>query len=479
MKRNILFIAVDDLRPELSCFGKTKLHTPNIDRLAARGVQFDRAFCQVPICMPSRASLLSGIRPDDTWRDRIAQMCPNGEPSLPHYLRRAGYTTVSIGKVYHYNDDDEAAWTQRYKDTFGEADYTCEGYCAGYQLTENQRKLHNFRKQFSGADVELPPRWECAEAPDSAYPDGIVAGRAIAVLGELDRDDPPFFLAAGFYRPHLPWAVPRKYWDLYDRNDVDLADNPFFPRNGIGKSDLSDFTHYGDDDLGDTFSDFGRYGDTDFPVLSEAKQRECVHGYWASVSFVDAQIGKVLDELERLGIADDTVVVLWSDNGWHLGEHKLWSKVTSFEESTRVPMLIAGPEAAAGTRTESLAELVDLYPTLCDLTGLEIPGHVEGTSLVPLLANPAQPWKSAVFSRLWDASTVRTERYLLTHYGEASAEGDIRHLPNAAQVELFDLEADPGENDNVAAQQPEVVEELMALMEGGWRGAVPGISKRR
>ncbi|MBT6149980.1 MAG: sulfatase [Gemmatimonadetes bacterium] len=473
MKRNILFIAVDDLRPEIGCFGKAKLHTPNLDRLASWGVQFDRAYCQVPICMPSRASLLSGVRPDDTWRDRIAAMCPNGEPSLPHHLKQAGYTTISIGKIYHYNDDDEEAWSTRYTDTFGEADYTCDGYCAGYQLAENQRKLLNFRRRLEGEDVELPPRIECADVADSAYPDAIIADRAIDTLRQLHGGETPFFLATGFYRPHLPWAVPKKYWDLYDREDVDLADNPFFPKDGIGKSDFSDFLHYADEDLGDTFSDLGRYSDEDFPVLSEAKQRESVHGYWASVSFVDAQIGRVLDELEHLGLAQETVVVLWGDNGWHLGEHKLWSKTTSFEESTRVPMIVAAPGTQRGARTDRFAELVDLYPTLCDLTGLPIPAHVEGTSLQPLLVDPDRAWKSAVFSRIWDASTVRTERYRLTHYAEASTEGDVQHLPSSGQVELFDLVADPDENVNVAAQNPSVVEVLMSMLRRGWREAVP------
>ena len=306
-------IVVDDLRPEIGCFGKGKLHTPHLDALAAGGMRFDRAYCQVPICMPSRASLMSGVRPDGTWRDRIAQMCPNGEPSLPRYLRENGYATVSIGKVYHYNDEDSDGWIRRYTDTFHEASYTCDGYCSGYQHEENRSKLKNFALQFTGSDVELPPRVECADAPDSAYPDGIVAGAATQELRQFAASRQPFFLAAGFYRPHLPWAVPRKYWDLYDRDEVDLADNPFFPKDGIGKSDLSDFRHYGDDETGELYSDIGRYTDDDFPVLSEAKQRESVHGYWASVSFVDAQIGKVLDELRRLGLAEDTTVVLWGD----------------------------------------------------------------------------------------------------------------------------------------------------------------------
>ncbi len=473
MKKNILMIVVDDLRPEIGCFGKDKLHTPHLDALAAGGMQFDRAYCQVPICMPSRASLLSGVRPDGTWRDRIAQMCPNGEPSLPRYLRENGCATVSIGKVYHYNDEDAEGWTRRYTDTFHEASYTCDGYCSGYQHEENRRKLKDFALQFTGSDVELPARVECADAPDAAYPDGIVAAAATEELRQFAASRQPFFLAAGFYRPHLPWAVPRKYWDLYDRDGVDLADNPFFPKDGIGKSDLSDFRHYGDPETDELYSDIGRYTDDDFPVLSEVKQRESVHGYWASVSFVDAQIGKVVDELRRLGLAEDTTVVLWGDNGWHLGEHKLWSKTTSFEESTRVPLLISGPGIPPGARTDALVELVDLYPTICDLLSLPAPGHLQGSSLLPLFGSPGQEWKSAVFSRIWDASTVRTNDYRLTHYAEGSPQGDERHLPNAGEFELFDLHADPRENVNIARAHPEIVARLNRLLQSGWQAALP------
>ena len=250
--KNILFIAIDDLRPELNCFGKTKLHTPAIDALAEEGCRFERAYCQYPQCMPSRASLMSGIRPDERALGHADQVCTRGQKTLPGFLRDRGYQTVSIGKVYHYNDDDADAWTRRYTDTFYEQEYACHGYCSGYQLEENKRKIRNFSKQFSAAagEVELPDICEAADAPDSAYPDGMVADRAVEVLNELSRADDPFFLAVGFYRPHLPWAVPQKYWDLYDRSDVELADNPFFPEDGIGKSGLCDFMHYGDDEIG-------------------------------------------------------------------------------------------------------------------------------------------------------------------------------------------------------------------------------------
>jgi iduronate 2-sulfatase len=467
-RKNILFIAVDDLRPEISCFGKTKLHTPNIDKLASMGMQFDRAYCQVPVSMPSRASMMSGVRPNKEWRDRIFQFCPNGEPSLPGHLKKNGYNTISVGKVYHYNDDDESSWTRRYTDTFYEEKGTGHGYCSGYQIKENVEKMLA-RKSKETAKIEYPPISECVDAPDSSYPDGVIANRTIEVLNELGKEDAPLFLATGFYRPHLPWAVPKKYWDLYEREDVDLADNQFFPKDGIGKSGLCDFVHY-DDEIRSTYSDLGEYKDDDFPILNEAKQRECIHAYWASVSFMDAQVGKILDELERLDMMKDTIIVLWGDNGWHLGEHKLWSKFTSFDESTRIPMIISNTGADEHGRTDALVELVDIYPTLCDLIDLEIPAHLEGESLQPLLKDKTRKGKKGIFSRIADADTICTERYRFTYYEGATPEGDQSHLPNTGKCELFDLLNDPRENVNVAKQPEykEVVEEMTEKLSAGW-----------
>ena len=485
-RKNILFIAVDDLRPEINCFGKAKLHTPNLDKIASRGLLFNRAFCQVPVCGPSRISLLTGKRPTKPTGNRWGLGSPgNGDPTLPGYLKTHGFQTISIGKVYHINDDDEASWTRRYQDTFNEQAYTVHGYCAGYQLEENRIKLKNFGRQFrqGKADLDLPPICEAADAPDEAYPDGIIAQRAIEVLREFQGQEDPLFLALGFYRPHLPWAVPQKYWDLYDRDHVDLAGNPFLPQDAVGASNLGDFLHYGEEEIDRTYSDLGKYREDDFPLLSEEKQRECIHGYWASVSFTDAQIGKVLAELERLGQLDETVIVLWGDNGWHLGEHKLWSKTTSFEESTRIPMLVSAPGMTKGATCNALVELVDLYPTLCDLSGLNQPPHLEGLSLAPLLEDPQQEWKTGVFSTMHQghAHTLRTDRYRLTRYSNVPTEGDLWHLRESASgqaFELFDLHKDPLENVNIA-RRPEnsaLVEALDQMLTAGWepiRDSVP------
>ncbi len=477
MQRNILFIAIDDLRPELNCFGKNKLVTPHIDTLAAEGARFSRTYCQYPQCMPSRAITLSGVRPDDTRRVKIHQFCPHGEPSLPHYFKKNGYRTVSVGKVYHYNDDDADAWDTRYTNTFYEQEqgFGPHGYCSGYQLPQNKRLMENYAKGRGGPVAKLPPICECTDAPDDAYPDGVVAKTAVQELSSRKETGQPWFLAVGFYRPHLPWAVPQKYWDRYNRDEVDLADNPFFPEGGIGKTTLCDFMHYGDIAIAETYSDFGKYSDDDFPVLGEAKQRECVHGYWASVSFMDAQVGRVLEALEKTGQKENTVIVLWGDNGWHLGEHKLWSKVTTFEESSRVPLLISAPGITSGQTSAALTELVDIYPTLCDLCGLEHPGHLEGLSMAPLLTDPDRPWKKAIFSRVGNIQTLRTDRYRFTRFPASTPEGDTHHIPSSITCELFDHANDPKENVNIAGlpENAQLIHQLGAMLSNGWRTVLP------
>lgn len=472
--RNVLFIAVDDLRPEIHCFGRSKLVTPNLDRLAATGIRFDRAYCQYPQCMPSRASLLSGRRPGPVRCGRVDGMLENGQRSLPHHLRDLGYTTVSLGKVPHHNDDIDDAWTAKWTDTFYERQYVCDGYCSGYQTIENQRLVKNYHHQLHGGGLPpdmLPSICERAEAPDTAYPDGMIAAHGVELLNQFASRGDRFFLAAGFYRPHLPWACPGRYWDLYDRDAVDLADNPFFPEDAVAYTNLVDFMHYGDPEIQGTYGDFGAYRDDNFPVLDEDKQRECVHGYWASVSFVDAQIGKLLDALEATGLADQTAVVLWGDNGFHLGEHKLWAKITNFEESTRVPMIIRAPGIGNGrpadlsSGCDALVELLDLYPTVCDLLGEEAPGHVEGRTLRPVLEDPQAAFHESIVMRCEASRTIRTPDWRLSHYGASN--GCLKTWPDRGNVELFDMNADPRENVNLA-RRPEyaaVVAKLRAALD--------------
>lgn len=456
--KNVLLIAVDDLRPELACFGKPHVHTPNIDRLASRSTIFERAYCQFPQCMPSRASMMTGMRPPGfrLWSNELATC---GQPTLPGHLRSNGLTTVSCGKVYHKPLDDAVSWDELHTDTFAQTrPGRMEQWFHDYQLPENQR-LTEAKFTLTLAEVRertegLPPISECADAPDDAYVDATVARRAIEVLGRLSQAGKPFFLAAGFYRPHLPWVAPKRYWDLYERDRIDLADNPFLPEGGVGISDLCDFLHYGDAEIQATYSDIGRYRDDDFPALSEAKQRECIHAYQACVSFVDAQIGRVIDELERLGLAATTAIVFWGDNGWHLGEHLLWSKVTHFDEATRVPLLVSVPGTTAGERCRAIVETVDVYPTICGLLDLPIPAHCEGGPLVLGSNAEREPTRKPASTVTRSGRSIITDRYRLTRYHAAGTFPDEIVFDGRGLVELYDHDLDPAENRNVA-QDPQ------------------------
>jgi iduronate 2-sulfatase len=403
----------------------------------------------------------------------LRRLLPEGAPSLPGHFKVNGYATISIGKVYHFNDDDPQSWTKRYTDTFFERQWVCDGWCSGYQLEKNREAVKNFR----GKDRDAKsPLTECADAPDGAYPDGASADKAIAELKAFGKSKKPLFLAVGFYRPHLPWAAPKKYWDLYRREDIDLAENQYFPKGAISRNNWGDLCHYGDKIVNAAQAYRPDYTAESFPVLPEAKQRELIHGYWACVSFIDAQVGRIHDSLVETGLADNTAIVFVADHGWQLGEHRLWSKNSNYEEAIRVPLLVAAPDITKGEKTDALAELVDIYPTLCELAGVEIPKHVEGVSMVPLLKNPSREWKKAAFN-VWQGSTsMRTARYRLTRYDEPAAKGTPVQLPSTGRYELYDYEANPAAEQNLAAdsKNKDLLEKLISQMEAGWRAARPG-----
>jgi len=467
-RKNVLLIYVDDLRPELKCYGESKIVSPNIDKLAARSLVLNRAYCQVPICMPSRASTLSGKYARSTGQGRLRKLLPKGLPSLPGHFKANGYDTVSIGKIYHANNDDPESWTKRYTDTFHEKQYVCDGWAAGYQLEENRKGRTYAKTGRNRAAIT-----ECVDAPDNAYPDGISADNAIAELKKHRKSGEPLFLAVGFYRPHLPWVAPKEYWDLYRREDIDLAENQYFPKGAITRNSWGDLRHYGDKEINAANISPALSADR-FPVLSGKKQRELIHGYWACVSFLDAQIGRMLDSLDGLGMTDNTIVVLCGDHGWQLGEHKLWSKCSNYEEAVRVPFMVAAPGLTKGDKTDALSELVDIYPTLCELTGLSIPAHVEGKSMVPLLKDPSRKWKTAAFN-IWQASiSMRTDRYRLTRYNQAMPKGSRGQLPSTGRYELYDYEADPAGGENLAAdpRNKELLDRLIKQMDAGWKAAI-------
>ncbi|HEV57635.1 MAG TPA: DUF229 domain-containing protein [Phycisphaerales bacterium] len=441
---NVLFIAVDDLRPELGCFGRPKVHSPNLDRLAEEGVVFSRCYCQVPVCGASRASLLTGVRPRrdrfvgfDTWADKDLP----GNLSLPHHFRDHGYTTLSLGKIYHHQTDGAGSWSRpawRAKS---------RGKGRDYLRPENQA----IAVQREGRG----PAFESADVPDDAYLDGQIANQAISELRQLRDGQSPFFLAVGFLKPHLPFNAPKRYWDLYPRDEIDLADNPFSPRGAppAALHNWGELRQY--------------HGIPQKGPLSEDMARTMVHGYYACVSYTDVQIGRVLHELDRLGLADNTVVIVWGDHGWNLGEHGLWCKHCNFETSLRSPLMIRAPGVKGGVESRALTEFVDIYPSLCELCGLPVPEHAEGLSFVPLLRDPNRPWKTAAFSRYFAGDSVRTDRYRYTQWLDKDSRRYARML--------YDHFEDPGENVNIAEDpaNASIVARLSALIDQGYRAGLP------
>ncbi len=464
-RMNVLFIAVDDLRNELGCYGVQGIHSPNIDRLAARGTAFDRAYCQQAVCSPSRTSLLTGCRPDTTkvydlvthFRKHLPEVV-----TLPQHFRNHGYFTRSVGKIYHPGFDDERSWSEP----------PAKASRPTYALKENRDLVASktaavadktFATPSARSNATKGPAYECADVPDSAYSDGAIADAAIEMLRQAK--DKPFFLAVGFLKPHLPFVAPKKYWDLYRRDEIPMAPNPFPPKDApkIALTDWGELRAY---------EDIPRLG-----PLTDEQARTLKHGYYACVSYMDAQLGRVLAELDRLGLREQTVVVLWGDHGWKLGEHGAWCKHTNFENDTHAPLICSAPgQKAPGRHTNGLVEFVDVYPSLCELAALPLPSHLEGTSFAPLLNAPEQPWKKAAFSQYPRGGGVmgysmRTDRYRLTRW--------LNRDGSEAARELYDHQSDPQEDVNVT-DRPEnkaLVDELTRQMQAGWKAARGGAAK--
>jgi arylsulfatase A-like enzyme len=458
-KMNVLFIAVDDLRPQLGCYGQKHIISPNIDRLAAQGMVFERTYCQQAVCAPSRASLLSGTRPDTTkiyhLKTPLRQAMPN-VLTLPEHFKNNGYETISIGKIYHHFTDDRQGWST---EPYRASDFKIGAWKGrGYLTEEAIAQMEEYNK----ADSNMKgrgPAFEAADVEDSDYPDGCNTEHAVRQLNQLK--DNPFFLAMGFYKPHLPFNAPKKYWDMYKSQDIKLADNPFIPQNA---------PTYATTNWGELRS---YYGIPQKGPCPDELARQLIHGYYACVTYIDALVGRLLDELDKLKLRDNTVIILWGDHGWKLGEHAGWCKHTNFELDTHVPMILSVPGMkTAGRRTQALTEYVDIYPTLCEVCGLSVPGHLEGLSMAPLLENPARPWKKAAFSQYPRGKvmgyTMRTERFRYTEWKD-------RETGEVLARELYDHQKDPQENINAAAQEEykQDVQRLAQMLKQGWPAALP------
>ena len=465
-KPNVLFFAVDDLRPELACYGNTIIKCPNIERIAHSGVVFNRAYCQQAVCSPSRSSLLTGTRPDTTkvWdlQTHFRKALPD-VVTLPQHFKNNGYFVQGMGKIYHGSLNDALSWsvpwTNPKTETYASADSRA--------LVQKKRQKAKAAGK-KGAILQRAskgPAYEGENVPDNTFHDGALADMAVAALRNIKQKNQPFFLAVGFIKPHLPFVSPRKYWDLYDPAKIPLAPNPFRPKGAPEYAILDG-------------GELRGYEGIPAGHLPDDLARRLKHGYYAAASYTDAQVGRVLDELERLGLRDNTIIILWGDHGWKLGEHDAWCKHSNVENDTRAPLLISVPGMKnAGKRTDALVEFVDIYPSLADLAGLPLPTHLEGTSFRPVLDDVNRPWKPAAFSQYprrvggkhLMGYTMRTDRYRFTAWLH-------RHDHSKVEaVELYDHQTDPQENVNLASQ-PEnkaLVKELTAKLNAGWKAAAP------
>lgn len=434
-KPNVLMIIVDDLRPELNCYGQSHIKSPNIDNIASNGLVFSNSFCNVPVCGASRASLLTGVRPTATRFVNYlssADIDLPGHLSLPRYLKQNGYTTISIGKVYHNENDDIDGWSEKPMPMK-------EGvtYINPESIAQKKVALKGTRK--------VGPAWESGNTEDDeVYRDGKIAQKAIEKLEILKDSESPFFLAVGFIKPHLPFCAPKKYYDLYDRDEIELADNYFFPENAPQKAFINS---------GELRS---RYtGVPEERLLPEAYALGLKHAYFACVSYTDAMIGKVMDKLKVEGLDKNTIVVLWGDHGWNLGEHTIWGKHNNFEDALRAPIIVSAPGYPKDIKSNSLVEFVDVYPSIAEYCGLEIPVHCQGKSFLPIMKNPEENIKDEVFCRWKPSEGIHTMKYAYTEWRDKET-GELQ-----ANM-LYDLLKDPEENINVAddPNYMEVVEEL-------------------
>ena len=437
--RNVLFIAVDDMNVDLGCYGHSQVKSPNIDRLAARGVRFDKAYCQFPLCSPSRSSLMTGLRPDTTRVFDLQYHFRTGLPdvvTLPQMFRNNGYFAARVGKIYHYGNpgqigtsglDDPPSWDEFVNPRGRDKD--------------EENLITNFTpKRGLGSSLSFL----ATEGSDDEQTDGKVAEQAIRLMEE--HRDNPFFIAAGFYRPHCPYVAPKKYFDMYPLESIKLPELPEERLKNVPRPALASTTPW---------PYFG---------ATEEQVRESKRAYYATISFVDAQVGKLLDALERLRLTDETIMVFWSDHGYHFGEHGLLMKQSLFEESARVPLIFAGPGVGAqGKTSPRTVEFVDIYPTLADLCGLKPPENLHGASLRPLLDNPAAEWTRPAFTQVqrgnFPGHSIRTERYRYTEW-DAGEKG----------VELYDHQNDPRELKNLAhdPQFAPIVAELKSLVKKNW-----------
>ncbi len=463
---NILLITVDDLKPLLGCYGDSFVKTPNIDRLAARGTVFLNNYCQQAVCAPSRMSIFTGLRPDTTGvtdlKTDLRVHLPDAKTMQQHF-KENGYETLGCGKVMHGSrNEDPPSWSipfmrdedLDYADGFetpADLQYQSPEIHAAFEQVQKEGITHWKKRKQRLVELEARPPVECIDVPDDAYADGAMTTWSIEQIQKLSKGRNPFFITVGFHKPHLPFVAPKKYWDLYDRDQFKPAELQITPK---GAPDYA----------GHTWGELRGY--SSIPkgkgALPLDRHAELIHAYYACVSTIDAQVGRLLDALDESGEAENTIIVLWGDHGWHLGDHGWWCKHTNYEQATKAPLIISAPEFPTLGRTRSMSEFVDVYPTLCELTGVPAPDGLEGESLVPILNDPAATVKEFSVSQYPRGKIMgyayRTKRY---RYVEWIKNSEIQN------AELYDYEKDPLETRNLIDDRDyrDIVEEIKKLID--------------
>ncbi len=469
---NVLLIIADDMRPDLGAYGDSSIQTPHLDRLAQQGMTFTRAYAQVAVCNPSRVVFLSGLRPETTGiygnKKFLRQQLPE-VVTLPQFFKGRGYTTVSVGKVFHHYTkhtqqpgNDPLSWSQPMQGSEAFLQAWQQKLSRDEVVAQHGLPEGRYRKSKRG------PAFAAVDRPEEDFPDAQIASAAVQKLRELK--DEPFFLAVGFDKPHLPFICPKTYWDLYPTDSIQLPPTGKPPVNApaVALHDWQELRSYGL---------IPKKG----PISQEVAV-QLIRGYRACVSFTDAQVGRVMTELDRLGLRERTIVVFWGDHGYHLGEQGLWGKMSNFERATRVPLILSVPgQRTAGESCAALVEVVDIYPTLVALNDFAPPPGLEGVSLEPLLENPKRPWKKAAFSSFLRLATkpenrpqgnvlgrsIRTDRYRYTEWRDQAG--------TLVGRELYDQAQDPNETRNLVSRPniAPVVTKLAEELQAGWKAALP------
>ena len=399
-KQNILFISIDDFRPKISSYGETKMITPNIDKLASEGLQFNNAYTNIAVCGASRASIMTGIRPSEKrfndFSTRASVDTPDAIP-LNQIFKENGYETISYGKIYHHKDDFQEYWTEK---DGGQIQ-------SDFQDPISLARIENAER---GEYGKKQPTFEYPDVDDYAYNDGKITKRAINKLKALKNENKSFFMAIGYVSPHLPFIQPKKYWDMYDHDAIKLADNSFQPKNS---PDIAIEAQHNSAEMRKNYLDIPENGQ-----LDDSLARNLIHGYYASVTYMDALIGELIKELDDLGLRENTTIVFWSDHGYFLGEHGFWCKHSTFEEAVKIPFIISSPSHIKNKTTTSFTELVDVYPTLCDIANIKAPSYLQGESLIPVLENPSTILKTEVYTRYKQGEAVIDKDFSYTEFYE-------------------------------------------------------------